>query len=198
MRSTRHGTNATAGSASRLLATMRRWLKNPAGRNRKKTARTGSAFSYLAAITVAAAIALWAGWQFEIRQTDHSALLEGPGLVSWHRLVKVNFIRLKDRIALQFDDGIKALDGKAVKLRGYVTPLASGADQRHFILSSKPPTCPYCLPAGPDEMVEIFCRKPVRYSFDPITLSGRFELLHDDDGGLYYRMVDAEPVSQGG
>jgi hypothetical protein len=187
IRFTRH-TNANGGR-THWFAVLRRWWKKP---SRKKGALKASMFPYLAAITVAATLALWAAWQFEIRKTDHSAMLEGPGLVSWQRLVKVDYIHVKDRIALRFDDGIKSLDGKEVNLRGFITPLASAPDQQHFILSSKPPTCPYCLPAGPDEMVEVFCRKPVKYSFDPITLSGRFELLHDDASGLYYRIVDAE------
>ena len=97
-------------------------------------------------------------------------MLRAPGVVSWYTLAKVTYVRFNDKTVLQFDDGINALGGKATKLRGFVTPLASAVDQRHFILSSKPPTCPYCLPAGPEEMVEIFCKQPVKYSFDPITV----------------------------
>jgi hypothetical protein len=192
------GHNNAASRQTQWIAILRRSWKKPGGRGRKNGASKASAFPYLAAITVMATLALWAAWQFEIRKTDHSAMLEGPGLVSWRSLVKVDYTHAKDRIALRFDDRIKALDGKEVNLRGFITPLASTGDQQHFILSSKPPTCPYCLPAGPDEMVEVFSRTPVRYSFDPITVSGRFELLSDDASGLYYRMTDAQPVVRGG
>lgn len=159
---------------------------------------TKAALPYLAGLTCAATLALWAAWQFEIKQPDHSALLAAPGVVSWHILAKVNYTRLNDTTALQFDDGVSALDGKIVKLRGYITVLDSTRDQRHFILSSKPPTCPYCLPAGPEEMVEVFGERPVRYSFDPITVFGRFWIRHVGDSGFFYRMVDAKPVSQDG
>jgi uncharacterized protein len=188
-------TGLVRGAIGRFAMILRKRLKKAPKRKRSKVVGTQVVFPYLAGIAFAAGLALWAAWQFEIKQPDHSALLQARGVVSWHTLVKVSYTRLNDKLALHFDNGINALDGKTVKLRGFVTPLASARDQRHFILSSKPPTCPYCLPAGPDEMVEVFCKHPIKYSFDPITVSGQFKLLHDDDSGLYYRMLDAEPVS---
>jgi hypothetical protein len=194
-RITRDSTGVIRGAGSRIITILRKRLKRPAARKRKPVVRTKAALPYLAGLTCAAALALWAAWQFEMKQPDHSALLAAPGAVSWYALAKVNYTRVNDRIAIQFDDGISALDGKIVKLRGYVTPLDSTRDQRHFILSSKPPTCPYCLPAGPEEMVEVFGGRPVRYSFEPITVFGRFGIRHAEDGGFFYRMVDARPGS---
>jgi len=157
--------------------------------------RTKAAFHYLAGLTFAAALVSWAAWQFELKQSDHSALLKAPGVVPWNALTNVAYTRDEGKTALRFDDGIQALDGKAVKVRGFVTPLNSGTDQRHFILSPKPSTCPYCLPAGVEEMVEVFCERPVKYSFDPVTVFGQFAILHEDASGFFYRMVDAAPVS---
>ncbi len=194
----KRSTGVARGAGSRILTILRTRLKKPLARKRKRVAHTNAALPYLAGLTLAATLALWAGWQFEIKQPDHSALLAAPGVVSWHILARVNYTRVNDKTVLQFDDGINALDGKVVKLRGFVTPLDSTRDQRHFILSSKPPTCPYCLPAGPEEMVEIFGKSPVRYSFDPITVSGKFGIRHAGDGGFFYRMVSAEPGSQDG
>jgi hypothetical protein len=186
------------GAGSRILTILRtRWTK-PAARKRKRVARTKAAFPYLAGLTLAATLALWGAWQFEIKQPDHSASLAAPGVIPWHLLARVNYTRVNDKTALQFDDGIRALDGKIVKLRGYVTPLDSTRDQRHFILSPKPPSCPYCLPAGPEEMVEVFGERPVKYSFDPITVFGRFGVRHAEDSGFFYRMLDARPASLDG
>jgi hypothetical protein len=195
-RSVRNGGGGVRGTVSRIIINVRTGLKKPPPRRRKTTVRTKALLPYLAGITFAASLALFAAWQFEIRKPDHSAMLKAPGAVSWSTLARVTYVRFNDKTNLQFDDGINALGGKWTKLRGFVTPLASALDQRHFILSSKPPACPYCLPAGPEEMVEIFCRRPVNYSLDPITVSGRFEILHDEASGFYYRMTDAEPVSQ--
>jgi hypothetical protein len=197
VRSSRIGFEVFRGAGSRAIAMLRKRLKKPAMRRRKRVVRSNAVFHYLAALTLAAALSSWAEWQFELKQSDHSALLKAPGVVSWVALTNVAYTRHEGKTALRFDEGIQALNGKALKLRGFITPLSSTGDQRHFILSSKPLACPYCLPAGPDEMVEIFCRQPVKYSLDPITVFGRFAILHDDASGFYYRMMDAEPVSQG-
>ena len=47
-----------------------------------------------------------------------------------------------------------------------------------------------------DQLVEVQAKAPVKYGFDPIILSGRFQVLRDDPMGLYYRLVDAVPISQ--
>jgi hypothetical protein len=127
---------------------------------------------------------------------DHPAkLLEAPGVVPWHTLTKVSFVQHDGKFALQFGDSIHELDGKPVKLRGYITPLQFGSDQKHFILSPKPPSCAFCVPAGPDAMVEVFCKTPIKYSLEPVTVSGTFAVLRNDPSGLLYRMADAAPSS---
>jgi hypothetical protein len=110
----------------------------------------------------------------------------------------VSFVLRDGKSTLQFGEGIQALDGKAVQLRGYVTPLQLGTSQKHFLLSTKPPSCAFCVPAGPDEMVEVFCRTPVKYSLEPVTVAGKFALLNNDPGGMFYRVADAEPVASEG
>jgi len=127
---------------------------------------------------------------------DHPAkLLEAPGVVPWYTLTKVSLVERGGKYALQFSEGISELEGKSVKLRGYITPLQFGSQQKHFILSPKPPSCAFCVPAGPDAMVEVFCTTPVKYSLEPITVSGTFAILHNDPGGLLYRIADAAPAS---
>jgi hypothetical protein len=74
-------------------------------------------------------------------------------------------------------------------------PLDPGEKQSHFLLSLNPPTCPYCLPAGPQGVVEVRSKIPVKYSFDPLLLSGKMAVLKDDPMGLYYRLTEATPVS---
>jgi hypothetical protein len=129
---------------------------------------------------------------------DHSArLLEAPGVVPWHTLNKVSIESEGGRPALKFSAGINDLNGKTVKLRGYITPLELGSSQKHFILSPKPPTCAFCMPSGPDEMVEVFTRTPVKYSVEPVTVSGKFALLQNTSAGLFYRLADAAPAQSG-
>ena len=130
---------------------------------------------------------------------DHSAkLLEVPGVVPWNVLTKVSIESIAGTPMLKFSDNINGLNGKTVQLRGYITPLQMGSEQKHFILSPKPPACAFCMPGGPDEMVEVFTRTPVKYSMDPVTVSGTFALLQHDSGGLFYRLGNAEPVQSAG
>ena len=68
------------------------------------------------------------------------------------------------------------------------------ANQRHFLLSSVPLTCAFCLPGGPESMVEVNTAKPVKYSMEPLVVEGRFQVLNDDAFGLYYRITDATSV----
>ncbi|HEY6336135.1 MAG TPA: DUF3299 domain-containing protein [Alphaproteobacteria bacterium] len=94
----------------------------------------------------------------------------------------------------QFSPGVLSLDGKDVKLRGFMMPLDEAEKQTRFVLTALPPSCPFCLPAGPDQLVEVQCSDGVKFTFDPVTIAGKFEVLRDDPTGLLYRMVDAKRV----
>ena len=153
---------------------------------------------YLGCLGIGAALGILATTFIGSRpqKSDHTAgQLEAAGVVPWYTLSKVSFVQRDGKPTLQFGEGIHALDGKEVKLRGYITPLQLGASQKHFLLSTKPPGCAFCVPAGPDETVEVFCKTPVKYSLEPVTVAGTFAVLDNDAGGLFYRMADAEPVT---
>jgi uncharacterized protein len=83
---------------------------------------------------------------------------------------------------------VKALAGHEIKVMGFLYPLEGGLEHDHFLLTAWPPTCPFCLPAGPSQMVEVFCAKPVAFTEGAIMMAGTFEMLHDDPSGLFYRM----------
>ena len=69
-----------------------------------------------------------------------------------------------------------------------------GDKQKRFLLSAVPPHCSFCLPAGPDAVIEVMAKTPVKYGFEPIVVSGRFAVLKDDPAGVLYRLTDAESV----
>jgi hypothetical protein len=73
-------------------------------------------------------------------------------------------------------------------------PLDVGDKQKRFLITSVPPHCSFCLPAGPDAVVEVIAKTPVKYTFDPIVVAGRFSVLKDDASGLLYRLSDAAQV----
>ena len=75
-------------------------------------------------------------------------------------------------------------------------PLDIGDKQKRFLLSAVPPHCQFCLPAGPDEIVEVEAKSPVAYTFDPIVIGGKFSVVKDDSTGILYRMTGAARVDE--
>jgi hypothetical protein len=68
-------------------------------------------------------------------------------------------------------------------------------DQRHFLIMAVPPHCPFCMPAGPDAIVEVRAKAPVTYAMEPLIFSGTLAVLKDDPSGVLYRLTEAEPVA---
>ena len=123
-------------------------------------------------------------------------LSELKGVVSWKTLAQVTPVKEKDKFVPQFAKDVSALDKKEVKLQGFMMPLDMGDRQKRFILTSMPPSCAFCLPGGPDQLVEVQAKTPVKYGFEPIVVTGKLTVLKDDPMGLYYRLTDAVLVSQ--
>lgn len=123
------------------------------------------------------------------------ALVDLPGVLSWNTLAQVKQVKSKDRILPKFTKEIAALDKKEVKIQGFMMPLEPGDRQKHFLISVTPPSCSFCLPAGPEGVVEVKSKTPIKYTFEPVVVSGRMSILKDDPMGLYYRLTDAAPAS---
>lgn len=123
-------------------------------------------------------------------------LPELKGVVSWKTLNDVKTVKQKDRFMPEFGKSVVVLDKKEIRLQGFMMPLDMGEKQKRFILAALPPTCSYCLPGGPEQMVEVQAKTPVKYGFEPIVVSGRFTVLRDDAMGLYYRLTDAVAVTK--
>ena len=123
-------------------------------------------------------------------------LPERQGVLSWRTLAQVELVKQKDRYVPQFSGNVTSLDQKEVKVQGFMLPLGVGDKQTHFVLSAMPLTCSYCMPGGPEQMVEVRSKAPIKYSFEPLLLSGRLAVLKDDPAGVFYRLTDAVPVKQ--
>jgi len=121
-------------------------------------------------------------------------LPEKPGFTSWRVLGQVELVKQNKKMVPAFDQSVTALDGKTVRVQGFMMPLDIGDKQRRFLLVAAPPHCAFCLPAGPDAMIEVRAKSDIRYGFDAISVSGKLQVLKDDPAGLYYRMVDAVPA----
>jgi len=134
------------------------------------------------------------GAGFHDPRSAFKPLQEREGVVSWRLLSSVTAKVEKNRVVPNFPPDVRALNNTAVKVQGFMLPLEPGERQRHFLLSAVPTTCNFCIPAGPEGLVEVRTREPVRYTVEAITVAGRFAVLTDDKFGLFYRVADAVPV----
>ena len=160
----------------------------------------------LAALAAAASLSLAASAQplsppiagqgpgYHDPRSPFKPLEDKDGIVSWKLLSSVQTRTEKNRVVPVFPGPVQALNAKTVKVQGFMMPLEPGENQKHFLLSSVPLTCSFCVPGGPESMVEVKTKTPVKYSMDAVVVEGQFAVLEDDPYGLYYRMTDAVPV----
>jgi hypothetical protein len=118
-------------------------------------------------------------------------LPERKDVVSWKLLSQVELVKQKDRYVPQFSSDIAALNKKEVKMQGFMLPLQMGDKQTHFVLAAMPQTCAFCMPGGPESLVEVKTKQPVKYTFEAIILTGKLEVLKDDPTGIFYRLTEA-------
>jgi len=122
---------------------------------------------------------------------------DAKGILPWKTLAQVEEVKINDRLVPKFSSQITALDSKEVRLQGFMMPLEPGMKQKRFLLSANVPNCPFCMPGGPDSLIEVLCKKPIPFNLEPIIVSGKLSVLKDDPTGLWYRMTDAALVSDG-
>lgn len=122
-------------------------------------------------------------------------LEERADILSWKLLSQVTARAEKKKLVPSFPAAVQALDSKTVKVQGFMMPLEPGDKQKHFLLSSVPTTCSFCVPAGPEGLVEVRTKAPVRYTLEPVVVEGQLAVLSDDPYGLYYRVTEGQAVN---
>ena len=124
----------------------------------------------------------------------HNSFYQVPdGVIGWDVLgemdVEVEVLGpLRSVFHVDYTERVKALDGQEVQVMGFLYPLEGGLRHARFLLTAWPPSCPFCLPAGPSQMVEVLCEEPVEFSEGAILMAGTLSVLEDDPSGMYYRM----------
>jgi uncharacterized protein len=122
-------------------------------------------------------------------------LAKRDDVVAWSVLTAITTKNEKNKILPVFTQPQLSLHQKTQKVQGFMMPLEPGQSQRHFLLTSVPLSCSFCLPGGPESMVEVRTKTPVKYSaMEPVVVEGKFQVLNDDPYGLYYRITDAVAV----
>ena len=115
-------------------------------------------------------------------------------VVAWSTLSDLTKKTTKTAVLPVFNARQQALHKTVQRIQGFMVPLDAKPTQTHFLLTSVPLTCAFCLPGGPESMVEVKAKTPVRYALEPVVVEGDFTVLPSDPYGLYYRVVNAVPV----
>ncbi|WP_374435694.1 DUF3299 domain-containing protein [Inhella sp.] len=122
-------------------------------------------------------------------------LEDKEGVLSWSLLSGVTTKIEKKKVVPTFPAAVQALHQQKVRVQGFMMPLEPGDKQKHFLLSSVPTTCNFCVPAGPEGLIEVRSTVAVRYTLEPVVMEGLLAVLKDDPYGLFYRVVEAQPVN---
>ena len=123
-----------------------------------------------------------------------SGLGQAPaGTIAWELLQQVRTVQKPSKkFGPVVNTQIKEPDKQGVKLYGFMTPFDQPEKQSRFLLSPFPPHCAFCMPSGPESLVEVVATTAVKFTWDAIVVSGRMNVLENDI--VYYRLTDAQSV----
>lgn len=93
-----------------------------------------------------------------------------------------------------YSSDLKSEDGKEVKLMGFMFPLEHSEKQSHFLLGPYPLSCPFHYHVGPSLVIEVSAKKPIEFSYDPVTLKGTLKLKFNEENGVFYYLESALPA----
>ncbi len=94
-----------------------------------------------------------------------------------------------------FNEEIKNLEGKTVTVKGYIIPVEGYKGHKEFIFSAFPYNmCFFCGGAGPETVMEVYAKEPVKYTAEAVTLKGKLELNSSDINRLIYALREVEQV----
>ncbi len=131
-----------------------------------------------------------------LRAAGFPSLQVIEGGLAWDELMQAQLEYKDMKLVASFPDAIKSKAGETVKLSGFMMPLEPEFKQKHFLLTSNPPSCFFHVPGGPAGSVEVLAVEGIDVSWDPIVIEGRFEPQESSDIGVVYRMHDARLVKQ--
>lgn len=93
-----------------------------------------------------------------------------------------------------FPRQVRNLNGKRIKVAGWMMPLDSGRTQSRFVLLAYPPGCPFHFHAAPMQFIEVIASSPFPTNETKVhVVSGVLELTGQDESGIFYRLKNARP-----
>lgn len=127
-------------------------------------------------------------------------LVNGQQTIDWKTLADVKFTEeYSDELAAylmipEFGKSVKELEGKKVKIKGYVIPL--DVEMNQYVLSANPfASCFFCGNAGPETVIDIFFTDKQNIRTDEyIEIVGTLQLNERDVYKLNYILDEAKPL----
>lgn len=120
----------------------------------------------------------------------------------WKTLGKITFKKQYDELlgfkvdVPVFSQEILAMEGKTVTIKGYIIPVEGYKSHKEFVFSAYPYNmCFFCGGAGPETVMEVYAKDPIKYTAEPITIKGKLELNSTDVNRLIYALNDVVLVT---
>jgi len=111
----------------------------------------------------------------------------------WHVLgqCKVKLDAKKYTYSIRYTPEVQALNSTDIRISGFMLPLEPTEKFKHFLLAKRTPTCPFCPPGEPNEIVEVFSAAPLRWEEQLITVKGTLKLVTQGDKGIFFQLQNA-------
>jgi uncharacterized protein len=93
--------------------------------------------------------------------------------------------------SITYIPSVKAMSGKEITISGFMLPLETKEKSSHFLLERRSPTCAFCAPGEPNEIMEVFSSKPIKWEENLVTFSGTLYLPNNGKKGIFFQMKDA-------
>lgn len=126
-------------------------------------------------------------------RTAQEGLPMAKGAV-WDALLKtiVTFDEETGAYSAVFPDDVKKLEGQILRVSGFILPLESSEKFTHFLLSKRTPTCAFCPPGGPSEIIEVYTKAPIEWDDGLVIIEGKFGFTNNQDLGVFFQLTSAE------
>ena len=96
-----------------------------------------------------------------------------------------------------FSSELRALEGKVIRLKGYIIPTDGYKSHKEFVFSAFPySSCFFCGAAGPETVLEVMARQPIPYTSEPIEIQGQLRLNSKDINRLMFQLFEVEKVGK--
>jgi hypothetical protein len=111
----------------------------------------------------------------------------------WDEFAKCRFIRdeIKNLTMIGYTPEVRKLHNKEIEISGFMVPLEPGKKLKHLLLNKLNPTCAFCPPNKPSEIMEVYTSTPVDWDENLAIFSGRLELVNDGRKRIFFVLKNA-------